>query len=193
MNRENYIRAMFAKTKDGMLTLTHYPEDGSEEFDRTYPVNWDSKTAEALENQFEKLRSYLDRIGLLHDELQAVVKEMKNPGKILKEELLEVWNTYIAPFEVHDMDDDAIADADTKRFYGDELTEEEKSLLKRYDAWIEQQCLKRLPHLGCSSVGLINRARRYERLVSLHAPEIVLENEARCLAEEMVLYYCMAV
>ena len=73
-----------------------------------------------------------------------------------------------------------------------ELTEEEEALLKRHDAWIEQQCLQRLPHVGCTSVYLINRARRYERLVSLHAPEIVLENEARCLAEEMVLYYCMA-
>ena len=67
MNHKNYIRTMFEATRDGMLTLTHYPEDGSEEFDRTYPVNWDSQTAEALEKQFDKLRGHLDHIGLLHD------------------------------------------------------------------------------------------------------------------------------
>ena len=32
----------------------------------------------------------------------------------------------------------------------------------------------------------------YEKLVSLGAPKIILENEAQRLAEEMVLYYCMA-
>ena len=72
------------------------------------------------------------------------------------------------------------------------LTEEEFALLEEYWEWYEQQCLQRLPYNRRSPAELINRARRYERLVSLHAPEIVLENEARCLAEEMVLYYCMA-
>lgn len=192
MNHKNYIRTMFEATRDGMLTLTHYPEDGSEEFDRTYPVNWDSQTAEALEKQFDKLRGHLDHIGLLHDELQAFIQQEKVPRSILNGELLTVWDTYIAPFGDSGLDDDAVADADTKRFCGDELTEEEEALLKQYDVWIEQQCLQRLPHLGCTSVYLINRARRYEKLVSLGAPKIILENEAQRLAEEMVLYYCMA-
>lgn len=192
MNHKNYIRSMFDNTKDGMLTLTHYPEDGSEEFDRTYPVNWDSQTAEAMEKQFDNLRCHLDHIGLLHDELQAFLQQEKVPRSILNGELLTVWDTYIAPFGDSGLDEVAVADADIKRFYGDELTEEEEALLKQHDAWVEQQCLQRLPYIGCTSVHLINRARRYERLVSLHAPEIVLENEARCLAEEMVLYHCMA-
>ena len=69
VNHKNYIRTMFEATRDGMLTLTHYPEDGSEEFDRTYPVNWDSQTAEALEKQFDKLRGHL-RSGPANDRLR---------------------------------------------------------------------------------------------------------------------------
>ena len=191
MNHKNYIRTMFEATRDGMLTLTHYPEDGSEEFDRTYPVNWDSQTAEALEKQFDKLRGHLDHIGLLHDELQAFIRQEKVPRSILYRELLAVWDTYIAPFEDHCFDEQAIFDIQMKEEY-EVLTEEEFALLEEYWEWYEQQCLQRLPYNRRSPAELINRARRYERLVSLHAPEIVLENEARCLAEEMVLYYCMA-
>ena len=36
---------------------------------------------------------------------------------------------------------------------------------------------------------LITRARWYERLIAFGAPEMVVAEEGRCLAEEMVLYY----
>jgi hypothetical protein len=36
---------------------------------------------------------------------------------------------------------------------------------------------------------MITRAMRYERLISVNAPEVVITEEGRCLAEEMVLYY----
>lgn len=36
---------------------------------------------------------------------------------------------------------------------------------------------------------MITRAMRYEKLISLGAPEIVVTEEGRLLAEEMVLYY----
>jgi hypothetical protein len=36
---------------------------------------------------------------------------------------------------------------------------------------------------------MIEFARRYEKLVSMNAPELVVRNMGRWLAEEMVLYY----
>jgi len=180
-----YIHAMFQDTVDGKLTLTYYPEDGTEEYTQTYDMGWTDEDAQAVAQQFDTLRSTLDRIGLMHNAL----KDQEHNEKILTQSELAVWETYLAPFEDHGLDDDVVADADTKRFYGDQLTAEEEALLERYDAWIEQQCLQRLPYKGRSPVYLINRARRYERLVSLNAPEIIRDNEARCLAEQMVLYY----
>ncbi len=186
MTGSEYIYAMFKDTVDSKLTLTYYPDDGTEEYTQTYDMDWTEENAHAVAQKFETLRSQLDRIGLLHDAL----KDREHNAKLLTWSELTVWETYLAPFADHDLDDDAVADADTKRFYGDQLTAEEEALLERYDAWIEQQCLQRLPYKGRSPVYLINRARRYERLVSLNAPEIIRDNEARCLAEQLVLYYC---
>ena len=72
--------------------------------------------------------------------------------------------------------------------YGD-LIEEEELLLKQYCMWNEDQSQKRIPFNRRSSVNLIARASRYERLISLGAPEIIVTEEGSCLAEEMVLYY----
>ena len=46
-----------------------------------------------------------------------------------------------------------------------------------------------IPFNRRSSADMIQRARRYERLLSMHAPEVVVTEEGRCLAEAMVLYY----
>ena len=70
-----------------------------------------------------------------------------------------------------------------------DLIEEEELLLKQYYIWREEQSQKRIPFNGRSSALLILRARRYEKLISLGAPEIIVTEEGRCLAEEMVLYY----
>ncbi len=40
-----------------------------------------------------------------------------------------------------------------------------------------------------SPVNYIIRARRYAKFNAMGAPEIVITEEGRCLAEEMVIYY----
>jgi hypothetical protein len=72
--------------------------------------------------------------------------------------------------------------------YGD-LIEEEEKLWKQYCMWEEEQSQKRIPFNRRSSVKLIERAMRYEKLISMGAPELVVTEEGRCLAEEMILYY----
>ena len=76
-----------------------------------------------------------------------------------------------------------------ERAQDSDLIEEEELLWKQYCMWEEEQSQKRIPFCRRSSTVLITRARRYERLISLNAPEIVVTEEGRCLAEEMVRYY----
>ena len=69
------------------------------------------------------------------------------------------------------------------------MIEEEEKLLKWHYMWREEQSQKRIPFNHRSSADMITRAMRYEKLLSLGAPEIVVTEEGRYLAEEMVLYY----
>ena len=55
--------------------------------------------------------------------------------------------------------------------------------------WREEQSQQRIPFNRRSSADLIRAARRYEKIVSMNAPEVVVTEEGRGLAEEMVLYY----
>lgn len=59
----------------------------------------------------------------------------------------------------------------------DWTAEDAEKLVQRYDA------------LTAAPTHIINRARRYERLVSMNAPAIIINEEGRSLAEELVLYY----
>ena len=81
-----------------------------------------------------------------------------------------------------------IQDIHERGRYGD-LIEEERLLWKKYCMWREEESQKRIPFNRRSCADLIARASRYERLISLGAPEIVVAEEGRYLAEEVVLYY----
>lgn len=178
MSGAEYIRFLYQSTKNGKLTVACEEDDAV-----TYPVDWDERVSEALVQQFETLEEQLRKLGKQHETLMESTEGLSG-------ELLEVWSTYIAPFPDHGMDKDQLFEIQMKEEY-EALTEEEFALLEEYWQWYEQQCLQRLPYNRCSPAELINRARRYEKLVSLGAPKIILNNEAFRLAEELVLYYCM--
>jgi len=63
-------------------------------------------------------------------------------------------------------------------------------MLDRQRDWMKINALTRLPYDRCNPASMIQRARRYEKLVSLKAPRLIQENEARALAEQLVLYTC---
>jgi hypothetical protein len=74
---------------------------------------------------------------------------------------------------------------------GAQLSNEEQEVLDNYYKWYEEQCLKRLPKKVYTPMHFISRAKRYEFFIIRNAPEIVINEEGRCLAEEMILYhYC---
>ena len=197
---QGYIRHMFAETVDGKFTVGYKnPDNHFIEEERTFEVNWTADDAEKVEEKYNLLTFALARIGRIHDQLE----NEESRKKLLSKSDLEVWNIYvrrfepmevnwsefypIPPCEPHELMTLILGIQERGR-YGD-LIEEEEKLWKQYCMWEEEQSQKRIPFHRRSSVALIERAMRYEKLISMGAPEIVVTEEGRCLAEEMVLYY----
>ena len=173
-----YVRTLFNESRDGELSAG----DLDDRFD--YLVEWDEETAEALAQECGTLVGHLT-------ELSHQFEKLKVETRHLTQEQLEVWNTYLKPFPKHNLDMDALRVIWEKFDAEADVTAEEYALADQYVLWFEENALSRLPVKRCDPIPLINRARRYSRLVRLNAPAVVQENEARRFAEEFVLYHCM--
>jgi hypothetical protein len=196
---QGYIRHMFAATENGKFTVEYKDREyGFEDYEKTFQVNWTEEDAEKTVEKYNLLTFALARIGRLHDQLG----DEESRKNLLSEGDLEIWNTYVRPYEPLEVDWDKlhidpctqeelmqlVEDAYWRGRYGD-LFEEEELLLQWHWKWQEEQSQKRIPFNRRSCANLILRAMRYEKLISLGAPEIVVTEEGRWLAEEMVLYY----
>ena len=195
---QGYIRQLFRETKAGKLAITYYPFAGEPDL-RTYEVNWTTEDAERIIQRYMLLTSALARIGRLHDQLE----DEGSRNKLLTVADLEVWNTYVKAYEPMEVNWDElypippcapdellslIYDIHERGRHGD-LIEEEEMLWKQYCMWNEEQSQKRIPFHRRSSADMIQAARRYESAIRFNAPELVVTEQGRCLAEEMVLYY----
>lgn len=179
-----YIWRLFADTKDGVLKITYYPYNGEPPYTLTYRMDWTEADAEAVVQRYETLSASLRKLGGLREQLQeeARRKELLSPEEML------VWQTYLCPFGAFEVEQ-AVIDELYFRAEFDTLDDDENALLDRYYWWRERNSLERLPFRRCSPYNLILRAQRYEKLVWLGAPEPVLREESRCLAEEIMLYH----
>ena len=173
-----YVRTMFDESRDGELTV------GNDDDRFDCPVAWDEQTAEKLAEQCGALLAHLTELAGQHDKLKIETRH-------LPQDQLDVWNTYLRPFPEHRLDMDALQAIWEKFETGESVTEEEQGLADQYVNWFEENALTRLPHKCCHPAQLINRAKRYAKLVRLNAPAVVLESEAKRFAEEFVLYHCM--
>lgn len=195
---QGYIRQVFRETQDGKLSITYYPFIGEPET-ITYQVNWTEEDAEQIIQKYNLLTFALARIGRLHDQLE----DEQSRNKLLSEDELQIWNTYVKPYEPMVVDWEQlypispckpdelmslIQEIHERAQFGD-LIEEEEMLWKQYCMWREEQSQKRIPFDRRSAANMIQRARRYEKLIRMNAPEVVVTEEGRSLAEEMVLYY----
>lgn len=197
---QGYIRQMYAETVNGEFKVGYTdPDNDSVEEERTFYVNWTAEDAEKTVQRYNLLTFALARIGRLHDQLN----DEESRKQLLSEADLEIYNTYILPYEpmkvnweelypITPCEPDElmslIQEIHERSRYGD-LIEEEELLWKQYCMWKEEQSQKRIPFNRRSCADLITRASRFERLISLGAPEIIVTEEGRLLAEEMVLYY----
>ena len=195
-----YIRRMFAETENGKFTVEYKDPDNNFAMEkRTLELNWTAEEARMIEEKYNMLTSALTRIGRLHDRLE----DEDERKALLSADDLEIWNVYVKRFEPMEVNwaefypippceaDELIplifAIRERGR-YGD-LIEEESALWEKYCMWEEEQSQKRIPFNRRSSLNMITRAMRYEKLISVNAPEVVVVEEGRCLAEEMVLYH----
>jgi hypothetical protein len=182
-----HIRNLIDSIKDGKLTVTYYdPIDPP--YSRVYNVSCKAVDADEIISKYEALVQALVAIGAAHEKIETGAKA----EDVLTPEQLEVWNTYIRDFDekfdAGEYDLDIIYDM---RECGAELNDEEHEVLERHYEWFEEQCLGRLPKKVYSPMLLINRAQRYEYLISYNAPKCVIDEEGRRLAEEMILYYAV--
>lgn len=179
---QQHIRDLFAKTVDGKLRITDY-SDWQNACDITYPVAWTAEDAETLSDRCEKLVATLHKLAELGDRLD----DHETRDSLLSPEERSVWETYVRPFDPFEVDLSVVGQLYVRGEY-DELDDEENALLDRHHEWFEQQSLTRLPLIHRSPRYVMNRAQRYVHLVRIGAPRTVIEEEARCLAEELVLY-----
>lgn len=128
---------------------------------------------EGTVRQFEILRSQLDRIAAGEQ----------------SEELIQIYNIYVRPYGVCPVDDEQLDEVLDKLELALPLSQQEQELYERYIRWQEEQASGRLPSKGRNAFRLSPFARRHTRLTELGAPAMVIENNARCLAEELVLYH----
>ena len=197
---QGYIRHMFAETENGRFTVGYKnPDNNFVEEERIFEVRWTADDAEEIEERYNLLTFALARIGRIHNQLE----DEESRRRLLSKSDFEVYNTYVKPYEPMKVNWDElypippceqdelmwlIHDIHERGRYGD-LVEEEEKLWKQYSMWKEEQSQQRIPFNRRSCANMIERAMRYERFISMGAPEIVITEEGRCLAEEMVLYY----
>ena len=172
MTASEYIRTLFDETKDRVLEIW-YEDETDEGYTVAYPMAWGREDMEDLVRQYELLRSQLDQIAA---------------GE-RSEELEEIFNIFVRPYDACPFDDEQTDKVLDKLELALPLTQEERTLYEQYIHWQEKQASSRLLAKGHNAFRLISHARRYTRLMELKAPQIVIENEARCLAEELVLYH----
>ena len=183
-----HIRDLMESVSDGKITIGH--EDPLELFSqRTFAVSCGVSDTDEVISKYEALVQALAAIGAAHGKIDNGVKA----EEVLTSEQLEVWNTYIRDFDekfdAGEYDLDVIYDM---RACGAELNDEEQDLLEHHHEWFEEQCLKRLPKKGYSPILLVNKAQRYEYCIQHNAPKMVIDEEGRCLAEELIIYnYCI--
>ena len=181
---QQYIRQLFAETKAGKMSITyHYQYDIEEPYTRTYDMDWTAEDAQSIVDRYDDLTAKLCKFASMQAQLQE-----ESPEKLLTPEELRVWETFLKPFAPFEVEESVIGELYLRGEY-DTLDDEENELLERHWRWRERNSLERMPFLRRSPADVILRARRYARLVELSAPEVVIQEEGRYLAEEMVLYY----
>lgn len=179
-----YIMELFHRTHFGDLAIRYEPFERPA-YTQHYSVAWTKQDAVALAEEYTALVHSLARIARGCDDTTS----LEGAKVALSDEDFGVWYTYIRPFEEpFDQTPQALEDLYFRR-QEETLTQEEQEILHRHQQWLTRNCLTRLPQKGRLPNVVIQRARRYWRLLQLNAPHIVVAAEGRSLAEDLVLYH----
>ena len=217
LNPVDCINAMFSHTDgEGHLRIPAWPCDNEDINDETTDwldcvMTWDNEDRNNITAAYERLFAALRAIADVSDRLGDTREENKD---ILSGELLDIWDTYIRPFDLGDIDYDTVMDIEERMdaaklaadladlfedvasengedifWSGEEetsVTAEEEALYDQYMAAVHADAERRLDR-ALAAYDVIIRAKRVRKLMSLNAPDIILNNEAKLLAQALAV------
>ncbi|MCH5183758.1 MAG: hypothetical protein J1E00_06245 [Oscillospiraceae bacterium] len=184
--------------ENGVLSIPEYHftdelTEGDETAERFFEMDWNA----------EKLQELAERFETLYGDIRSIAETCLSAGcdplhdaqipALETDRQADVWRTYIREYEFRGISPDTLSAIEKclrAELGEEEPTAEEKALCDRfYDSYweaMEEEAAKRLGG-GIFDVAVILRARRICALMTLRAPEIILENEAQRLIEALAL------
>jgi len=178
------ISKMFENTsEDGRLVVPGFPDDETEiHSDIQARMAWtepDRAAAEAAFNSlFEALREIADQDYDLDSTADTARRELGNP-------LFGVWKVYLQDFDYGELGKKAFFDIAERRD-GDGAEKAEEIAFRSLLESLEKQSALRLGRRICA-YEFIRRAGRVYKLMVLNAPAIVVNEEAKVLAQALAL------
>lgn len=181
------IEKMFERTDDdGVLVLPAFFGDEEEEADTLHCL-MDWKTPGdclAVQQEFNELRAAIERIAQMSDDDGCLNGAAYAALPEAQKQVFDVW---LRPFPSDkDFDTGWISEISERLELGETASPEEDEYYDRFHAARDTECRRRLGDKAFAYRAVI-RAMRYHRLLTLHAPDVVLQIEARALAAALAL------
>ena len=183
----DYVTSLFAATdRDGALRMPKNfgtDEEQDDEFD-IFKMSWNRDDLNLLLSEFHELYAGLSEIAKVFDKLsdipELVRDTLDNPV------LFDTWQLYLQRPQWYGEEERMLDVALKKEAQAEELSAEEERLLEKYHS---EELLESVKNLGgnCFAYDVHMHALRLCKLMSLGAPQLVIENEARCLIGCMAL------
>lgn len=183
----DYVTSLFAATgRDGALRMPENfgtDEERDDEFD-IFKMSWSRDDLNLLLSEFQELYAGLSEIAKVYDKLdnnpKLVRDTLDNPV------LFDIWHLYLQRPQWYGEEERMLDVALKKEAQAEELSAEEERLLEKYRA---EELRESVKNLGGNrfAYDVHMHALRLCKLMSLGAPEIVIQNEARALIACMAL------
>ena len=183
----DYVTSLFAATgRDGALRMPKNfgtDEEQDNEFD-TFKMSWSRDELNLLLSEFHELYAQLSEIAKVFDKLsdipELVRDTLDNPI------LFDTWQLYLQRPQWYGEEERMLDVALKKEAQAEELSAEEERLLEKYH---REELLESVKNLGgnCFAYDVHIHALRLCELMSIGAPKIIIEHEARCLIGCMAL------
>ena len=183
----DYVTSLFAATdRDGALRMPKNfgtDEEQDDEFD-IFKMSWNRDDLNMLLSEFHELYAGLSEIAKVFDKLsdipELVRDTLDNPV------LFDTWQLYLQRPQWYGEEERMLDVALKKEAQAEELSAEEERLLENYRSEELRESVKNLGG-NCFAYDVHIHALRLCELMSIGAPKIIIEHEARCLIGCMAL------
>lgn len=187
LSAEELITKMFERTgADGVLRLPAVFVDPQREGE-TFRCVMDWKRpgdCQAVVQEFRALRAAIEKIAQASDEDGCLEEAAYAALPEAQKQVFDVWLRPFASDKGFDMH--RIIETGERLELGDAVSPEEMEYYDRCHAARDAECRRRLGDHPFAYRAVM-RAMRYHRLLTLHAPDFILRNEAGALAAALAL------